>query len=71
MPTCELIETCRFFNDKMAGIPATATAYKKIFCEGDNSMCARYMVCMAKGRDQVPPSLFPNEFERAKSIIGE
>lgn len=71
MPTCELTEKCPFFNDKMANIPATATAYKKIFCENDSSRCARYMVCIAKGREHVPPSLFPNETERAKSILGE
>ncbi len=70
MPACELIEKCLFFNDKMANMPATAMTYKKIFCQDDNSRCARYMVCITKGRDRVPPSLFPNEFERARSILG-
>lgn len=70
MPACELIEKCLFFNDKMANIPATATVYQKIFCQDDSSRCARYVVCMAKGRDHVPPSLFPNDLERARSILG-
>lgn len=70
MASCEMIEKCIFFNDKMAGMPTTAAMMKKKYCLGDNSKCARYMVCKAKGRESVPPDLTPSQAERAASIIG-
>jgi hypothetical protein len=71
MPVCELAEKCIFFNDKIANMPATAMVYKKLFCQEDNSQCARYLVYSAKGKEAVPSSLFPNELDRAQSIIGQ
>lgn len=69
MSECELLAGCIFFNDKMADQPATADLLKVRYCKGDNSKCARYMVYKAKGRDNVPPDLFPGQLTRANSII--
>ena len=69
MANCELIEKCLFFNDKMANAPATASMFKKKYCEGDNSNCARHMVVEAIGREKVPSDLFPNQADEAKRII--
>ncbi|HEY5997584.1 MAG TPA: hypothetical protein VIU29_11220, partial [Candidatus Deferrimicrobiaceae bacterium] len=60
---CELLETCIFFNDKMADMPGTAAMYKRQFCLGDNSRCARFMVVKTIGREHVPATLFPNQLQ--------
>ena len=71
MADCELIEKCIFFNDRMGIMPATAEVYKKMFCRQNNATCARYMIYTALGRENVPPDLFPNEQQRAVTIIRE
>jgi len=69
MTQCELTETCVFFNDQMASMPSTAAVYKKIFCGGEFDTCGRYLIFKALGREDVPKDLFPNQSERAKTII--
>ena len=69
MASCELVEACIFFNDKMTNMPSTAAVIKKSYCEGDFGRCARYMVVQAKGRGTVPADLFPNQVDRAREII--
>ncbi|GAB6062971.1 hypothetical protein [Deferrisoma palaeochoriense] len=70
MTKCECLPRCPFFNDKMANMPRMAETYKKRYCLGDNSQCARYMVFKAWGRERVPPDLFPNQRERARQLLG-
>lgn len=67
--TCELVEKCPFFLGTMANMPATAEVYKRNYCFGDKSKCARYRVRQAKGPASVPMDLFPNHVERAQQII--
>lgn len=69
MAGCELIETCIFFNDQMPNMPSTAAVYKKIYCEQDFRNCARFMIFKASGRESVPKDLFPNQKERAETIL--
>ena len=69
MADCECLEGCPFFNDMMTGKPATAEMYKKKFCVGDSSECARYMVFKAVGKESVPADLYPNQKDRANNII--
>lgn len=71
MADCEFIKRCPFFWDKMKNAPAMSSIYKKKYCKGDNSNCARYMVATRAGRDKVPKDLFPNQQERAKKIISK
>jgi hypothetical protein len=68
---CELLEGCPFFNEKMANMPLSANHYKKKYCMGDNSDCARYLVFKKLGGERVPPELFPNEQGRAERIISK
>ena len=70
MSDCEMIAKCIFFNDKMTHMPAMAAMMKKKYCQGDNSKCARYMVCKSKGREHVPPDLTPAQMDRATALIG-
>jgi len=69
MADCALIETCIFFNDKMAEMPGMANLYKQRYCREDSSSCARYTVFKALGRENVPANLFPNDLARANEIV--
>lgn len=69
MADCEVLSTCIFFNDKMANMPGTAAAFKKKYCQDDNSACARYKVFKSLGKQKVPADLFPNQDDRARKII--
>ena len=67
--SCECIDNCPFFNDKMANMPAMAEIYKQRYCKGNFQECARYMVFKALGKPSVPSDLFPNQKERALKIL--
>lgn len=69
MADCEMIAKCIFFNDKMAHMPAMAEMMKKKYCRGDNSKCARHMVCTTLGREKVPADLTPAQVERAQALL--
>ena len=69
MADCELLPKCIFFNDKMTNMPGMADLYKSKYCKGDNSLCARFKVFGALGREKVPTDLFPNDLSRAETII--
>ena len=71
MADCECLAGCLFFNDRMADMPTMANMYKRNYCRGDSSKCARYMVFKALGRESVPVDLFPNMADRARAIIGQ
>ena len=71
MADCELLESCIFFNEKMENMPTTMEVYKKKYCRGDNSICARQMVFKELGREKVPADLFPNHKDNAKKIISD
>jgi hypothetical protein len=61
MATCELSNTCIFFNDMMPDMPAVSEYLKDKYCQGDFGACARYQICSEFGRELVPAGLFPNE----------
>jgi len=67
--SCEHIERCIFFNDKMAEMPGMSEIYKNRYCRDDNLACARYIVCDALGREGVPGDLYPNDRDRALALI--
>ncbi len=69
MADCQCLPKCPFFNDRMKNMPSMANVYKKNYCRGNNSECARFMVFSALGREKVPLTLFPNMIDEAKRII--
>ena len=71
MAQCECLDACPFFNDKMANMPGSAASFKRKYCEGDSSECARFMVFKALGKAKVPADLFPNQVDRAKQVIAK
>jgi hypothetical protein len=71
MAECELLKGCLFFNDQMSVESGVGALYKKNYCQGDNSKCARYLVATKLGREKVPENLYPNMLERAREIVKE
>ena len=69
MANCECLPGCPFFNDKMSDSGGMGAIYKKKYCLGDNSECARYMVFKTLGRGHVPANLYPNNVEQARAIL--
>jgi len=69
MADCELLNGCLFFNDKMPEDSGMGAIYKKKYCNGDNSNCARYLVAQKLGKENVPANLYPNMTEKAFQII--
>lgn len=69
MAECEYLPGCPFFNDKMKNMPAIADQFKKKYCLGENSTCARFVVLRALGREKVPATLFPNQMDKAQGIL--
>jgi hypothetical protein len=69
MAECKCLNGCPFFNDKMKDDEGLGAIYKKKYCLGDNSQCARFMVFQKLGKAGVPVDLYPNMHERARTII--
>jgi len=68
MKICENIEQCIFFNNRMSNMPTMAEIYKKQFCKGEFSECARYILLNEFTSEDVPGDLFPIQKERAEKI---
>jgi len=71
MADCASLNACPFFNDKMEQKAGMAELYKKRYCKGDNTNCARWMVASTVGKTFVPTTLYPNQTDIAKKIITE
>lgn len=69
MNQCQLIEGCIFFNDRMSNMPAMAGMYKQRYCKGSPEDCARFTLGKSIGRENVPRDLYPNDMDRAQSLI--
>jgi hypothetical protein len=71
MADCPLLPGCLFFNDKMPDTSGLGGMYKKKYCQGDNTQCARYSIVKSVGREKVPTNLYPNMLDRASTIIAQ
>ena len=71
MATCENLVSCPFYNDKMDINSGLGALYKRKYCEGDKTTCARYRVASAVGKEYVTPLLYPNMDAKAEEIIQE
>ena len=71
MAECEFLNGCPFFNDKMKDTEGLGAMYKKKYCLGDNSECARYMVVTELGKGHVTMNLYPNMVDHARKIISD
>ena len=48
MATCEKLPKCPFYQGKMSMDSGLGSLYKKRYCEGDKTQCARYMIAENK-----------------------
>ncbi|NLJ55853.1 MAG: hypothetical protein GX334_02260 [Firmicutes bacterium] len=68
---CEKLKDCPFYNDKMDIESGLGKLYKRRYCEGDKTQCARYTVLKELGARFVPLDLYPNMQKRAEEIISQ
>ena len=71
MSICELLSRCKFMKEGFDGDHKTRDRYKRSYCRGDNTHCARYMVYISCGSGAVPGDLQPYQSEKARIIIKE
>ena len=71
MALCEKLEKCPFYHGKMSMDSGLGAMYKKKYCEGDKTQCARYIVATQLGSEFVTNSLFPNMNDVAKKLLDE
>ena len=71
MATCEKLEKCPFYQGAMKMDSGLGSMYKKKYCEGDKTTCARYMVATTVGPEFVNEKLYPNMKDMAEKIIAE
>jgi hypothetical protein len=70
MQDCELIPKCTdFFRNKMGGQPSTVTLISEKYCKGDKHKCARYVALNKLDETHIPENLFPNQMDKARSLI--
>ncbi len=69
MADCECLGGCPFFNDRMKDMEGMTTLFKRRYCLGDKTTCARYMVFSKLGKPSVPADLYPNQAARAAEMI--
>jgi hypothetical protein len=71
MADCEMLATCLFFHDKLRDMPLQAEFFKDLYCRGNSSICARYLVIKELGPQAVPADLFPNHEAKARQILAD
>jgi hypothetical protein len=71
MANCEFLLICPFYKEKLKALPGLSEGLKKLYCLVERPVCARYMIAKGFGREKVPLDLFPNEIDRAKTIISQ
>ena len=69
MAMCENLSKCPFYQGQMSMDSGLGSMYKKRYCEGNRSLCARYMVSSGLGKEYVPSNLYPNMTDKAKEIL--
>ena len=71
MAVCEKLSKCPFYNDKMDINKGIGSMYKKNYCEGDKTQCARYIVATQLGAEYVTNHLYPNMRDAANKLLEE
>ena len=71
MAMCEKFEKCPFYQGKMDCEKGIGALYRKNYCEGDKTKCARYIVSTQCGPEFVNNNLYPNMDKKAQEILAE
>lgn len=70
MALCEKLEKCPFYQGKMDINKGLGKMYKEKYCEGDKTICARYIVATQLGAEFVG-NLYPNMNDTANRLLAE
>lgn len=68
---CEKLAKCPFYQGKMDINSGIGAMYKKKYCEGDKTTCARYVVATQLGAEYVTERLYPNMNDAANKLLAE
>lgn len=71
MATCEKLSKCPFYQGRMDINSGIGSMYKRKYCEGDKTICARYRIATELGPDFVTNSIYPNMTDVADKMIVE
>ena len=71
MALCEKLQKCPFYQGKMDMNAGIGAMYRKKYCEGDKTICARYIVATQLGAEFVTNSLYPNMNNVADKLLAE
>lgn len=71
MAECEKLSKCPFYQGKMDMNTGLGSMYKKKYCEGDKTQCARYMIATQLGPEFVNNNIYPNMVDLANKMIAE
>lgn len=70
MDTCELSDSCSFFNEELLDRTQTKEILRLEYCNSDFTKCARHQMALSRGIDNVPHDLLPDGFKRPKCFCG-
>ncbi len=71
MAECEKLAKCPFYQGKMSMDSGLGAMYKRKYCEGDKTTCARYRIATTLGPDFVTNNIYPNMDDVANKLIAE
>ena len=71
MGVCEKLEKCPFYQGKMSMDSGLGSMYKKKYCEGDKTICARYIIATQLGPEYVNNNIYPNMNNVAEKLLAE
>ncbi len=71
MAQCEKLSKCPFYQGQMSMESGLGAMYKRKYCEGDKTTCARYQIATTVGPEFVTNKVYPNMNDLAKKIIEE
>ena len=71
MATCVKLPKCPFYQGKMDINSGLGAMYKKKYCEGDKTICARYIISTKLGPEFVNNNIYPNMIDVANNLLKE
>lgn len=66
---CEKLAKCPFYQGKMDINKGVGAMYRKNYCEGDKTKCARYIVATQLGPEYVTNNLYPNMTDAVNKLL--
>ncbi len=66
---CKYAATCPVFTTALGPLPHIGLRYRRTYCRGGWDECARALLADAVGRENVPPTLLPNEREQILKVM--